>query len=152
MVTWEWTMYTLDANIFVRDADHRDPGHHTCRSLLERLATTSTPVIMPLLVLAEVAGALSRELRDPLRARIFVDLLSTLPNVTFVALDLVLAQEAAHMAADRSLRGADALYVVVAQQHRCALVTLDREMRERAALVVRVLTPTEALAELNGKS
>jgi hypothetical protein len=31
-------------------------------------------------------------------------------------------------------------------------VSLDREQRERAALVVRALTPAEALAELEGDS
>ena len=145
-------MYTLDANIFVRDADPRDPDHRTCRELLERLAITSTPLAMPLLVLAEVAGALSREFRDPLRARIFIDLLTLLPNVTFVVLDAGLAQEAAYLAADRAIRGADAVYVAVARRYDCALISLDREQRERAALIVRTLTPTEALAELNNKS
>jgi predicted nucleic acid-binding protein len=142
-------MYTLDANVFVRDADPRDPDHRICRALLEQLASTSTPVTMPLLVLAEVAGALSREFRDPLRARIFIDLLTTLPNVTFVALDAGLAQEAAYLAADRAIRGADAVYVAVARRHGCALVSLDREQRERAALLVPTLTPAEALAKLN---
>ncbi|PDW03738.1 type II toxin-antitoxin system VapC family toxin [Candidatus Viridilinea mediisalina] len=142
-------MYTLDANVFVRDADARDPDHRSCRALLKQLAITNTPVTMPLLVLAEVAGALSREFRDPLRARIFIDLLTTLPNVTFVALDTELAQEAAYLAADRALRGADAMYVAVARRYRCALVSLDREQRERAALLVPTLTPTEALAKLN---
>ncbi|MEI6778526.1 MAG: type II toxin-antitoxin system VapC family toxin [Chloroflexales bacterium] len=145
-------MYTLDANIFVRDADPRDPDHRTCRALLERLAITSTHITMPLLVLAEVAGALSREFRDPLRARIFIDLMTTLPNVTFVALDAGLAQEGAYLAADRALRGADAVYVAVARRYGCGLVFLDREQRERAALLVRALTPTEALAELNAKT
>ncbi len=144
------TMYTLDANIFVRDADPRDPDHRICRMLLERLAITNTTLTMPLLVLAEVAGALSREFRVPMRARIFIDLLTALPNVTFIDLDTGLAQEAAYVAADRALRGADAVYVAVAQRHNCALVSLDREQRERAALLVRTLTPHEALAELGG--
>ena len=144
-------MYTLDANIFVRDADPRDPDHRTCRALLERLASTSTPVTMPWLVLAEVAGALSREFRDPLRARIFTDLLTTLPNVTLVALDAGLAQEAAYVAADRAIRGADAVYVAVARRYGCALVSLDREQRERAALLVPTLTPTAALAALDAQ-
>lgn len=64
-------MYTLDANIFARDANPRDPFYATCHALLERLGGTAVPVIEPGLLLAEVAGAISRETRDPLRARVY---------------------------------------------------------------------------------
>lgn len=42
----------------------------------------------------------------------------------------------------------DAIYVATARAHSCVLVSLDREVRERAAPIVRALTPAEALAEL----
>ena len=80
-------MYTLDATIFIRDADPRDPDHATCRMLLEHLAVNAFPIIVPVFVLVEVAGALGRELRDPIRARLFVDAVHTLPTIAFVALD-----------------------------------------------------------------
>jgi hypothetical protein len=38
----------------------------------------------------------------------------------------------------------------MARRHGCALVSLDREQRERAVPIVLVLTPDEALAELEG--
>jgi predicted nucleic acid-binding protein len=141
-------MYTLDANIFVRDASPSDPDHEVCRALIAALYQGNVSVIVPLLVLAEVAGALSRSYRDPIRARLQVDLLRELHIVRLIPLDETLAQEAAELAADRALRGADALYVAVARRHGCTLVSLDREQRERAAAVVRVVTPTEALATL----
>jgi predicted nucleic acid-binding protein len=141
-------MFTIDANIFVRDLDARHADHADCNALLERLAGTTTPIIVPALILAEVAGALSRELHDPMRGRLAVMLLQELPHVTLVALDDMLAREAAELAADRALRGADACYVAVARRHNCALVTLDREQRERASAIVTVLTPADALAAL----
>jgi len=55
---------------------------------------------------------------------------------------------ARELAADYSLRGADATYVAVARRHGCTLVSLDREQRERAAALVPTRTPAEALAEL----
>jgi predicted nucleic acid-binding protein len=99
-------------------------------------------------VLVEVAGALSRELRDPIRARLFVEALQTVPTISFVALDDTVAAEAANLAADRALRGADALYVAVALRAGCQLVTLDNEMRIRAAPVVTARTPAEVLTEI----
>lgn len=142
-------MYTLDANIFVRDASPSDPDHEICHRLMTRLYQESTTIVVPLLVLAEIAGALSRSFRDPIRARLEIDLLRALHHIQLVALDDGLAQEAAEIAADRTLRGADAIYVAVARRYGCALVTLDREQRERARPVVRALTPAEALAELD---
>jgi predicted nucleic acid-binding protein len=141
-------MFTVDANVFVRDLDARHADHADCNALLEHLARTTTPIVVPALLLAEVAGALSRELHDPMRGRLAVVLLQELPHVTLVALDDVLAREAAELAADRARRGADACYVAVARRYNCTLVTLDREQRERAAAIVPVLTPAGALAAL----
>jgi predicted nucleic acid-binding protein len=109
-------MYTLDASIFVRDLTPRDPSHADCRELLERLAVQRIPIIAPLFLLVEVAGTLSRELRDPMRGRMAFSTLQSLPNLTLVSLDATLAEAAAEIAADRALRAADALYVAVARQ------------------------------------
>ncbi len=59
----------------------------------------------------------------------------------FVHLDDVLAQEAARLAADLRLRGADAVYVSVAALHGLPVFTWDMEMIRRAPLSVRVQTP-----------
>lgn len=141
-------MYTLDASIFVRDLTPRDPDHATCRELLERPRAGNTPINAPFLLLAEVAGVVSRELRDPMRGRMALTLLQALPNLTLAPIDVALAQEAAEIAADRALRGSDATYVAVARRSGYTLVTLDREQRERGAVVVPTRTPAEALAEL----
>lgn len=71
-----------------------------------------------------------------------------MPHVQLVTLDDALIDEAAEIAADRALKGADAVYVAVARRHRAILVTLDREQRERAAALVAVMTPTAALSAL----
>lgn len=142
-------MYTIDASIFIRDTDPNDPDHELCRSLLEALDRGSVPVIVPNLLLAEVAASVSRTRRDPIRARIAAAAITAFAHIQLVTLDDGLAQVAAEFAADRALRGADAVYVAVALHYDCTLVSLDREQRERAAPVVRTQTPTEALADLN---
>jgi predicted nucleic acid-binding protein len=53
-------MYTIDASVWVNGFDHREPGHGTSRQLLELLRVQGLPIIEPMLVLAEVAGAISR--------------------------------------------------------------------------------------------
>ena len=52
-------MYTLDASVFTRTIDPTEPEHGTCLALLERLHADATPIVVPTLVLAKVAGAIS---------------------------------------------------------------------------------------------
>jgi predicted nucleic acid-binding protein len=103
--TGSQNMYTLDANIFLRDANPYDPDHATCHLLLEQLEHQNIPIIVPLFVLVEIAGVLGRELCDPIRARLFVKKMYALPTISFVALDEELSLQAAELAADRALQG-----------------------------------------------
>lgn len=61
-----------------------------------------------------------------------------LPSLRLAILDAELAERAAGLAADRALRGADAVYVAVAARLGLPLVTLDPEQRRRADGVVEV--------------
>jgi predicted nucleic acid-binding protein len=141
-------VFTIDANIFVRDANPYDTDYAICHTLLERLYIAQFPIIAPTILLAEVAGPISRAFRDPMRARLYVQAMAALPNVTLILCDAALAQDAAEIAADYALRGMDAIYVAVARRHRCVLVTLDDEPRQRVSAIIPTRTPTEALAEL----
>ena len=63
-------MYTLDANIYARDIDHSDPHYDDCHALIARLKQGDVRVIVPTLLLAELAASISRVRRGPMRARI----------------------------------------------------------------------------------
>src|SRR5262245_11544594 len=141
-------MYTIDASVWVNGFDHREPGHVTSRQLLELLRVQGLPIIEPMLVLAEVAGAISRTRQDPAKAQAFATALGQLPNVTVVPCDTALGQRALELAAQHGLRGADAVYAAVARQAACTLISLDNEHLARLTDIVRVQTPEDALAEL----
>jgi len=141
-------MWTLDASIVARSFDSADAHQEVCLKLLEYLDQQTVPIVVPRLLLTEIAGAVRRITRDPMRARLAAEAWTRLPHVQLVTLDDALIDEAAEIAADRALKGADAVYVAVARRHRATLVTLDREQRERAAALVAVMTPTEALSAL----
>jgi len=145
-------MWTLDASVYVRAADPNDPDQATCQALIDALDDQAAPIIVPRLLLAELAGALRRLTRDPIRARLAVDTLRSMPHIQLIPLDDALIDTAAEIAADYALRGADATYVAVARQYNCTLVSLDREQRERSAAIVTTGTPAEVLAELQPPS
>ncbi len=141
-------MYTLDANVFNRNADHRDPAYAVCHTLLERLQGTQQRIVVPTLILAEIAGPISRFYRDPVRARLYADSVAAFPKLILRTVDEALARFAAELAADYALRGMDAIYVAVARQYGCPLITLDDEIRRRASMIITVQTPTEVLHTL----
>ncbi len=141
-------MYTIDASVWVNGFDQREPGHQISRQVLELLGRQSIPIVVPNLVLVEVAGAISRTRNDPTQAQMFATALSNLPNVTVVPLDDILAHQTLALAAQHGLRGADAVYAAVAMQAGCTLITLDNEQLTRPVSVVTTQTPTAALADL----
>lgn len=145
-------MYTIDASVWVNGFDQREPGYQISRQMLELLSRQSIPIIVPNLVLVEVAGAISRTRNDPAQAQMFATALNNLPNVTVMPLDDVLAHQTLALAAQHGLRGADAVYAGVAMQAGCTLITLDNEQLTRLVGVVTTQTPEAALANLTSST
>ena len=141
-------MYTIDASVWVNGFDQREPGHQISRQVLELLSQQSIPIVVPNLVLVEVAGAISRTRNEPAQAQMFAIALNNLPNVTVMPLDDMLAHQILELAAHHGLRGADAVYAGVAMQAGCTLITLDNEQLTRLVGVITTQTPTAALADL----
>jgi predicted nucleic acid-binding protein len=77
-------MYTVDASVWVNAFDQREPGHRVSRQFLDLLRDQALPIIVPNLVLVEVAGAISRTRRTPAQAQAFAFALGRLPHVTTV--------------------------------------------------------------------
>jgi predicted nucleic acid-binding protein len=119
-------MYTVDASVWVNAFDRREPGHLVSRQFLEVLRDQALPIIVPNLVLVEVAGAISRTRQAPVQAQAFAMALSRLPHMTVRVLDEVCALHALTLAAQHGLRGADAVYAAVAHEARSTLVTLGQ--------------------------
>ena len=141
-------MYTIDASVWVNGFDQRETGHDISRRLLDILGNQAIPVIVPNLVLVEVAGAISRTRNNPAQAQTFADALSRLPNVTLIPLDDVLSHQALELAAQYALRGADAVYAAVALQSGCILISLDNEHLTRLSGIVPTQTPAVVLTNL----
>jgi predicted nucleic acid-binding protein len=139
--------YTVDASVFLNAFNPYEEGHEESHRLLTLLQERATPIVVPTLLLPEVAAAVSRGREEDDLAREFAAALSRLPHLVLVPLDTTLAQQAADAAARYRLRGSDAVYVAVALRFGSTLITLDREQRERAADALRAHQPAEILVE-----
>ena len=140
--------YTIDASVFLNAFNPAEAGHAESNQLLAMLRAQALPIIVPTLVLPEVAATISRVHGDAGLARKFANQLSRLPNLMLIALDLMLAQQAAAAAAQHRLRGSDAVYAAVALRFGTVLVTLDREQHDRVTSVMTTYYPFEAIAVL----
>lgn len=135
--------FTVDASVFLNAFNPYEKGHDASHALLASFAEHAIPVIVPNLLRVEVAAAVARGRGDADLARRFAEGLLRLPHLVAVPLDDRLAATAAGLAADRRLRGADAVYGAVALRFGSSLVTRDREQRDRLAEVIPTFLPSE---------
>ena len=141
-------MYVIDASVHVADIRLHEPHHDEARALLNRVTAEGWPVYLPMIVLAEIAAAISRGTGKPALAQRLITTLRQMPHFELVPIDDELGQLAAELAADHSIRGCDAVYVALAQQRRATLITLDHQQRERVPPDVTACTPAEELMKI----
>lgn len=132
-------MIIIDASVWVSMLVPQDVHHEASRRWLEEQTETGQRLIEPVLMLTEVAGAISRRTGSSDMARSAIDKLMRIPLLHIVAIDHHLGQKATELAANLHLSGADAVYVAVAQKLGAPLASWDQEQLERANTVVSIL-------------
>lgn len=122
----------IDASVWVSRLVSQDEFHEATKSWMEKQRETGMQFISPALLLAEVGGAISRRTGDPALGKRVITQLESLTGMRLVEMDNELMHEAASLAAELGLRGADSVYVAIAHQLNLPLVTFDVDQRERA--------------------
>lgn len=131
----------VDASVWVSRLVPQDLFHEQSRRWLAEHVAAGGLLVAPVLVLAEVGGAVSRRTGDAQLARRAVELLLRVPALRLVPLDPQLGQAAADLAGDLGLRGADAVYVATARALNLPLLSWDEDQRTRAGRVVAAYSP-----------
>jgi predicted nucleic acid-binding protein len=144
--------YTVDASVFVNAFNPHEGGHAESLAFLAAIQQNGDPIIVPTLLLPEIASAVARASHDPAGAIRYARASAALPHLTLVSLTPAMADQAAALATAHRLRGADAVYVAVARRYGTAVVSRDDEQRSRGSAVVACQTPEEALAAQPGPS
>ena len=138
---------TIDASVHINALNESEPESEDSQAFLARVERERLEMICPTLLVTEMAAALSRAFDDYEKGMTFALAVRDLPNLTLVPLDEPLAVAAAELAARCRLRGADAVYAAVAEQHKTTLVTNDRQQLERLKGILPVMRPAQALAQ-----
>jgi len=93
--------------------------------------------IMPYTVLIEVVAAVRRRTGNKMLALQVKEILLSIESLHFVIIDPESAADAADIAVESGMRGVDAIVVQTAKEYKSILVSLDKEMIEKAAAFVK---------------
>jgi predicted nucleic acid-binding protein len=144
------TRYTIDASVFVNAFNPLEEGHAESLRILAAAHDRGDPVIVPTLLLVEIASAVARATGDGAGALQYAFATADLPHLTLVSMTPTMARQAAELAAANRLRGADAVYLAVARRYGTTLVSRDTEQRTRGSAIALCQTPEEALQDQIG--
>lgn len=131
----------VDASVWVSYLLPQDSHHAASEAWLDGYISGGGKVAAPMLLLVEIAGAVARRTGDITLARQTITTLANLPELSLVELDRSLSLTAANLAATLALRGADTLYVAVAQVLKAPLITWDHEQLTRTGQLIQTRTP-----------
>ena len=134
-------MPVIDASLYIALINSHEAAHASSWDWFEEAKRADEPVLAPVILLAEVAAALSRGLDDPGLARQVIRQLEKSSVIELVPVTQALAKRAASIAVEARIRGCDAVYVALADQLDDRLVTLDRQQLERVRAIIEVWTP-----------
>ena len=132
------SLIVVDASVWVSRLVVGDVAYTRVRSWLERQRAAGNELLSPSLLLPEVAGAIGRRTTSALGLEA-LRVLEDLPRLRVVEMDAALIGAASKLAAELGLRGADSVYVAVAQVLDLPLASLDLDQRDRAGRLVEVI-------------
>ena len=131
-------MAVIDASVYIALVNAYEREHSSSWAWFEQARAADESIVAPVILLSEVAAALSRGVGDPTLAYRVVQQLVRSEVIELIPVTLAMAERAALIAAERRIRGCDAVYVALADQLSDTLVTLDRQQLERGAAFVAV--------------
>lgn len=132
----------VDASVWVAIFRDNDAHHGGSVSFLDAVVAKQQDLHIPNLALAEIAGVFARQTGKARLATRTVRAVLALPRVQRHALNDVLADRAAALAARCKLHGAVAVYVALAEALDQPLITLDQEILDRSSEVIGTSTPS----------
>ena len=139
--------FTIDASVFVNAFNPHEEGHEASLAVLTATQDRGDPIIVPTLLLPEIAAAVAPASDDSDGALDYANATAGLSHLALVTLTPAMARQAAELAATHRLRGADSIYVAVARRYGTTLVSRDEEQRSRGSAIVPCQTPEEALGD-----
>jgi predicted nucleic acid-binding protein len=131
----------IDASVYIALINAREREHVASWTWFMQAQASQKAIRAPVILLTEVAAALSRGVGDSALAHRVVQQLTASQVIELAAITPAMAERAAAIAADHRIRGCDAIYIALAEQLGDDLITLNRQQLERGAAVITTRRP-----------
>ena len=128
----------LDSSVIVAALRKQEVHYEAAKNLLEKVKDGNHIAIEPYIVLIEVVAAIKRRTGSTeLAKRVKNDLLA-IDTINFTELESIRASDASEIAMNLGVRGMDAIVIQTAKEFNVPLITLDKEMIEKAKSFVDI--------------
>ncbi len=128
----------LDSSVIVAALRKQEVHYEAAKNLLEKVKDGNHIAIEPYIVLIEVVAAIKRRTGSTeLAKRVKNDFLA-IDTINFTDLESTRASDASDIAMNLGVRGMDAIIIQTAKEFNIPLITLDKEMIEKAKSFVDI--------------
>lgn len=128
----------LDSSVIVAALRKQEVHYEAAKNLLEKVKDGNHIAIEPYIVLIEVVAAIKRRTGSTeLAKRVKNDFLA-IDTINFTDLESTRASDASEIAMNLGVRGMDAIVIQTAKEFNVPLITLDKEMIEKAKSFVDI--------------
>ncbi len=128
----------LDSSVIVAALRKQEVHYEDAKNLLEKVKDGNHIAIEPYIVLIEVVAAIKRRTGSTkLAKRVKNDFLA-IDTINFTDLESTRANDASEIALNLGVRGMDAIVIQTAKEFNIPLITLDKEMIEKAKSFVDI--------------
>lgn len=134
-------MTVIDASVYIALVNEDEPGFVASWRWLQVVQSNGERLAAPVIMMAEVAAAISRGRNDVVHARKIIRRLQRSRLIEFWPVSFELAERSAEIAADHHIRGCDAVYVALAEQLGTDLISLDQQQVARGTAVIPTRQP-----------
>lgn len=128
----------LDSSVIVAALRKQEVHYEDAKNLLEKVKDGNHIAIEPYIVLIEIVAAIKRRTGSTkLAKRVKNDFLA-IDTINFTDLESTRANDASEIALNLGVRGMDAIVIQTAKEFNIPLITLDKEMIEKAKSFVDI--------------
>jgi predicted nucleic acid-binding protein len=141
-------MFTIDASVWINAVSSVELAFKQSRAFLDFALSTQAAIVVPTLLTVEIVATIARRNNQEGSTAEIAGLFQMMATVQWISLDEEFSKTAADVALRSQLRTGDAVYAAVALENDCILVSLDKDHQKRLAGIVNVMTPEQALIQL----
>jgi len=128
----------LDSSVIVAALRKQEVHYEDAKNLLEKVKDGEYIAIEPYIVLIEIVAAIKRRTGSTkLAKRVKNDFLA-IDTINFTDLESTRANDASEIAMNLGVRGMDAIVIQTAKEFNIPLITLDKEIIEKAKSFVDI--------------